>query len=99
MRISDKEAADIKEVLHIVFGDKAGVILFGSRIDDSKKGGDIDLFVMPNSDEDKETLFRKKIAFISKLQARLDDASIDVVISEDNGRDIELEALQTGIRL
>ncbi len=99
MRISQSSAQIIKQALKESFGEGADVFLFGSRVDDLKKGGDIDLFVTPNSDDDKKTLFDKRIRFLSRLQAKLEDQSIDVVVSDDKTRSIEAEALRNGIKL
>ncbi len=99
MRISQSSVQIIKQALRESFGERADVFLFGSRIDDLKKGGDIDLFVTPNSNDDKKALFDKRIRFLSKLQAKLEDQSIDVVVSEDRARSIEEEALRNGIKL
>ena len=99
MRISQRSVQIIKQALKESFGEGAEVFLFGSRVDDFKKGGDIDLFVTPNCDDDKKALFDNKIRFLSKLQAKLEDQSIDVVVSEDRARSIEEEALRNGIKL
>jgi hypothetical protein len=42
MRLTNYEITSIKESFHQIF-DTGKIYLFGSRIDDSLKGGDIDL--------------------------------------------------------
>ena len=57
MRLSSKEINIIKNKAQLIFGDSI-VYLFGSRVDDTKKGGDIDLYLVS---ENKDNLFKKKI--------------------------------------
>jgi predicted nucleotidyltransferase len=45
MRLSKSEIEIIKRVAGEVCGNNTAVLLFGSRTDDSKKGGDIDLYI------------------------------------------------------
>lgn len=47
MRISDKQRKIILESTQKLFGEGVQVRLFGSRVDDAQKGGDIDLYVEP----------------------------------------------------
>ena len=93
MRLSTNEINLIKKKVNIIFGE--GVIyLFGSRIDDDKKGGDIDLYIISEVNED---LFKKKI----KLKTILEDLlfkPVDIVIAKDENRLIEKEAMK-GIRI
>lgn len=49
MRLEKKDIQNIKEVIHSKISD-AKIYLFGSRVDDAKKGGDIDLFVKTSQD-------------------------------------------------
>ncbi len=44
MRLSQKERREIKNILSQIFGEVT-VYIFGSRLDDTKRGGDIDIFV------------------------------------------------------
>ncbi len=98
MRLTSFEIKSIKESFLTVF--KNGKIyLFGSRIDDDKKGGDIDLYIILNYIEKREIIFDKKIEFLGILQNKIGEQKIDVVISKDKNRYIEIEALKTGIEL
>lgn len=47
MRLQDFEISSIKSAANHVFGQGSKVILFGSRVDDNVKGGDIDLYIQP----------------------------------------------------
>jgi len=64
MRLKEFEINAIREVFIGIF--KEGEIyLFGSRVDDSQKGGDIDLYV---NTELASQLSLKKINFLVKLK-------------------------------
>ena len=43
MRLTDQQHAIIRTTVTETFGSEADVWLFGSRVDDAKRGGDIDL--------------------------------------------------------
>ncbi len=45
MRLSDEQRRTIKRLTRELIGDDARVLLFGSRTDDARRGGDIDLLV------------------------------------------------------
>ncbi|MDO8370136.1 MAG: hypothetical protein Q7S71_05480 [Candidatus Nitrotoga sp.] len=47
MRLDDKTRKIIKSEVASQFGDEAIVRLFGSRVDDTQRGGDIDLLIEP----------------------------------------------------
>jgi len=49
VRISEIQRQCIKEAVERQFGADARVLLFGSRVDDTARGGDIDLLVETNS--------------------------------------------------
>ncbi len=96
MRLQPQEIAFIKKAFKNHF--KAGEIyLFGSRVDDSKKGGDIDLYLCPQ--DESVNLHQKKIAFLVELDKTLGEQKIDAIIAKDKTRLIEQEALTNGIEL
>lgn len=96
MRLSDYYRAVIKTEVQSVFGEQAQVFLFGSRVDDDKKGGDIDLFITTNDHQD---LLSKKIRFLARVKKNLGEQKIDVVFNEDSNRLIEKEISKWAIPL
>jgi len=79
MRLTDIEKKAIKEAFVETFQD-GKIYLFGSRVDDTKKGGDIDLYISPSS---KSRLSSKKIDFLVALKQKIGEQKIDVVIDRD----------------
>lgn len=76
MRLSKRIQNVIKKAVFENFGD-VKVYLFGSRTDDTKKGGDIDIAI--DTQIDKEEFRKKKIQFFVSL-LRVDfDLKIDLV--------------------
>ena len=45
MRLTQDQQTAIRTASAEIFGEKVGVWLFGSRLDDSKRGGDIDILL------------------------------------------------------
>jgi len=71
--------------------------LFGSRVDDTKKGGNIDLFI-----ESKEEIsLQKQMDFLKKLYKNVTQKKIDLVVQTPSLMDkpIFKTAKQTGIIL
>ena len=95
MRLTKSEISSIKSTFNEVF--KSGEIyLFGSRVDDSQKGGDIDLYIKSDNITNK---IEQKIEFLVKLKQKIGDQKIDVIISTNPNRVIEQEAISSGVRL
>jgi predicted nucleotidyltransferase len=93
MRLKDLEqAAILSTVKHL--DSNAGVYLFGSRVDDTKKGGDIDLLVM----SDRLTSDDKR-AIKMKLYELIGEQKIDIVLAADDSDPFVKLALATGVKL
>jgi predicted nucleotidyltransferase len=102
MRLTTEEAQAIRDSVAEVFGAAAQVWLFGSRVDDRRRGGDIDLLVRPpvGRATDPETAWRDKLCLLGQLERRLGERKIDVVLeAPDDPRPIVRIAHQTGIPL
>ena len=95
MRLTNFEINSIKQSAMDIFGADVQVFLFGSRVDDTKKGGDIDLYIKTKMGND----LTHKIKFLVALEQKLGEQKIDVVIAEDQSRVIEQQATLHGIRL
>lgn len=81
----------ILESVAAELGQEAKVFLFGSRVDDNKRGGDIDLLVEVPSRIDE--MVRKKLRIISAIQRRIGEQKIDLIITynrEFSGEDTPL---------
>jgi uncharacterized protein len=103
MRISDQQKKAILESVAAELGSDARVFLFGSRVDDTKRGGDIDLFVEIPFQIDN--VVRKKLRILSQIQRRIGEQKIDLIItylgefSEENLPLVIKNAQQDGILL
>ena len=96
MRLTKYEVEAIKRAFKETFED-GKVYLFGSRVDDTKRGGDIDLYLVPSKKFDDE--MERKIRFLIKLDEYIGEQKIDVVLAKDKNRLIEQESLREGIEL
>ena len=95
MRLSEYEVDSIKKSFMSVFGE-GSISLFGSRVDDTQRGGDIDLYIQ--TPKDLATLDHK-IKFLVMLKEKIGEQKIDVILSKDKTRLIEQEALRNGVEL
>ena len=84
MRITSLEKTIIKSSVKRHFGRDAGVYLFGSRVDDDRKGGDIDLYI--TTDMPVSEIIRRKISLLVELENVLGEQKIDVVINNRTKR-------------
>ncbi len=78
MRLTQHEIQNIKQLALKHFGDNVEVFLFGSRIDDKKKGGDIDLYIKALDNNINQ--FQSKIKFMVDLEYLIGEQKIDVVL-------------------
>ncbi len=96
MRLTEDERDSIKRVVSGVFGADTAVWLFGSRTDDNKRGGDVDLYVVPVQRDD---LYMKRVECLGKLEEAL-LYPVDLVVAEPTpSRPIDRIALKTGVVL
>lgn len=85
MRLNQFQIDTIKNLAKKYFGQETIVSLFGSRTDDNKKGGDIDLLIY-NNNESALTM-DAKVYFLAELKSKIGDRKIDVVFENINTRE------------
>lgn len=99
MRLAHEQIEAIRQSTAEVYGSDASVWLFGSRVDDNKRGGDIDLLIVPGRYDEDNVLLRK-LRFLSRLERQLGERKIDVIVEiPGDPRPIVEIAHQTGVRL
>ena len=79
MRLTLDQQSAIRTTVAETFGDEASIWLFCSRVDDNKRGGDIDLLI-ETKQSDVAAIVRAELAFVKKLQMKLGDQKIDVLV-------------------
>lgn len=79
MRLNEADRQAIKAATEECFGPDASVRLFGSRSREDRRGGDIDLLVETRL-LDANRVSRAHTLFLARLQDRLGEQKIDVLI-------------------
>lgn len=99
MRLTDIQQKTIVNAVRETLGDSVGVRLFGSRLDDEKKGGDIDLYIKMNQPVEHPALTMARIQ--AKIIMQLGEQKVDVVLSAPNLKNYPIHdiAEQQGIWL
>lgn len=80
MRLKQRDVDAIRLATREAFGDTASVSLFGSRLDDARRGGDIDLLI--EADPVGGAAWRRINAFRDILFRYIDEQKVDVVVIE-----------------
>lgn len=91
--MSDAERDAIKHVMHAL-DPSAEVYLFGSRVSDEKKGGDIDLLVISSKISEKN-----KRQLKIQLYDAIGEQKIDLVLAKDLSEPFVRIAYEQGVRL
>jgi predicted nucleotidyltransferase len=101
MRLTPFQIQTICESAQKNFGQDTHVWLFGSRVNDETKGGDIDLYIEPQTQKSSD-LITAKLQFLRDLHQKFGEQKIDVVLRRSNSTvDLPIYqiAKQTGVLL
>jgi predicted nucleotidyltransferase len=79
MRLQPEEIQAIRQAAQAVFGARATVRVFGSRVQDRLRGGDLDLYLEV---EPGQATFANEMRFRGLIERPLDELKVDVVLHE-----------------
>jgi predicted nucleotidyltransferase len=99
MRLTNQQVQTIKQATAEIFGTDARVWLFGSRADDSRRGGDVDLMVETTESSENPAMLAARLS--ARVSRSMHGRHVDVVL---NAKPVQQGGNQTtastrGIRL
>ena len=100
MRLTEQQQQIIKDNVKKIFGSHTEVLLFGSRVDNEERGGDIDLLI--EFEHSPKELLKKNLYLNASLQIALGGLQkIDIITHVKGSTETPLQkaARNTGIRL
>ena len=99
MRLTPAQIDTIKSTTQAVLGEGAQVTLFGSRVDDQAKGGDVDLMIEVHQTLQEPALIAARIA--SQISRAMHGRKVDVLLKAPNllEQPIHRIAQQQGVTL
>lgn len=99
MRLSNQQTNAINSIAHQVFGEDAIVWLFGSRLNDQAKGGDIDLLIQLNTPTPDKV--RLALRYNALLQMQLGMQKFDILVIDPTTQQLPIhqQALTNGVQL
>lgn len=77
VRLSSYQVEELVRATKDCFGSEARVWLFGSRVDDAKKGGDIDLYIETSLEEG---IVQAKLHWLRALYRSFGEQKIDLIV-------------------
>ncbi len=96
MRLKQKLVQSIKNSIYASFG-FVDIYLFGSRTDDNKRGGDIDIAI--DTEISKKEFRKRKVRFIMEMMKQNLDLKIDLVKYRNTNSLLSEEIKSSAIKL
>ncbi len=82
MRLTEQQKQQLKKAVTDTVGDDVKIHLFGSRVDDAAKGGDIDILVSLKMSVEKPASIMARIT--AKAMMSMNGRKIDVLLEAPN---------------
>lgn len=99
MRLTTEQSETIRRIAHEEVGSDGVVRLFGSRLDDAARGGDIDLLLELPRPVDAPALLAARLG--ARLMRALGGRRVDVLLAAPNLKQLPIHAIAAteGVRL
>lgn len=88
MRLTESAITVIRKTIRQQAGEQAHIKLFGSRLDDSKRGGDIDLLVTLPTDIENPAMLAARIS--AELHRQLNGRKVDILLQAPNLQELPI---------
>jgi predicted nucleotidyltransferase len=82
MRLTDEQIQAISRLVHQIGGARARVRVFGSRLDDAARGGDLDLMLELPEPVDNPALMAAQLS--ARVSRAMHGRKVDVLVSAPN---------------
>jgi predicted nucleotidyltransferase len=82
MRLTDPQARAIMQLAHEIAGERAQVRVFGSRLDDRARGGDLDLMLELSEPVANPALLAAR--FSARVTRLMEGRKVDVLLAAPN---------------
>lgn len=99
VRITQQQQKQIKVLVTEIAGANACVKLFGSRVDDNRRGGDVDLLVEIPVDVDNPAMLSARLS--ARVSRLMQGRKVDVLLTAPNLKQFSIHqhARFTGVEL
>lgn len=99
MRVSERDRAKLKRAVRDIVGADTATRVFGSRLVDSRRGGDLDIYVEVGTELQNPAWTAARI--VARVQHYLGDRRIDVVLRDTASIKLPIHrvARETGVLL
>lgn len=97
MRLSESQRETIRSVVADLVGPDSRIWLFGLRVDDSKRGGDVDLLIETDRVVPNRALALCRLE--GRLAVKLGDRKIDLLLKDAQEVQIHRVAKEQGVLL
>lgn len=77
----------IKSTAEEFFGPTCEVYIFGSRVDPTKRGGDIDIYIKTKLNNQ---ILLRKAQFLAQLKTLIGDQKIDLIVEKEENKERDL---------
>ena len=95
MRLNQNQIDCFKKLSLEIFNSD-DIYLFGSRVDDSLRGGDIDIYIQTKQ---KENILKSKIIFLREFEKACGEQKVDLIIDNHSVKKEIFEIAKQGIKL